>query len=75
MQFYVLLASLATTALAAPQYVAPLPVNRTAIYVCGDQPYYTNNYTCYGDTLLCPVINGRRQVACNDACFDPMFYA
>lgn len=45
-----------------------------AIAICGAQPYFEENYTCYDNEFLCPVINNRRTQACSDACFDPEEY-
>lgn len=72
MQF-IILAALAATAAAAPQYYDS-NVNMTSIYTCGSQPYRPEAYTCYDNTVLCPVINDRRQEACAGGCYDPMFY-
>ncbi|RPA97256.1 hypothetical protein L873DRAFT_1691613 [Choiromyces venosus 120613-1] len=40
---------------------------------CGTQPYYTENYTCYGN-LLCPIINNVIYQPCGPACFNPANY-
>ncbi|PWW80085.1 Carbohydrate-Binding Module Family 52 protein [Tuber magnatum] len=48
-------------------------VEREILY-CGSQPYRPQDYTCYPDNFLCPIIRGVIYQPCHGACFDPANY-
>ncbi|KAF2138019.1 carbohydrate-binding module family 52 protein [Aplosporella prunicola CBS 121167] len=47
----------------------------TNVFECGGQAFSPYQYTCWDDTTLCPVTDGKRLEACNGGCFDPEAYA
>lgn len=71
-----LAATVATVAALPQQFAAPSNTTSTGegIEICGSQPYYPSNYTCYDNEFLCPVLENRRTQVCGDACFDPNDY-
>ncbi|KAJ7052822.1 carbohydrate binding-domain-containing protein [Mycena amicta] len=41
---------------------------------CGVARYENTQYTCFDDSLLCPVQSGIRTLRCGDACYNPNQY-
>ncbi|KAJ7150651.1 carbohydrate binding-domain-containing protein [Mycena filopes] len=61
------LLSLVLTAVLASIVVADLDT-------CGTANYDPTQYTCFNDTLLCPIVNGDKYQACGSDCYSTKQY-
>ncbi|KAJ7766220.1 carbohydrate binding-domain-containing protein [Mycena metata] len=42
---------------------------------CGSANYDPTQYTCYDNTLLCPIVNGDKYLACGNDCYSASQYS
>ena len=44
------------------------------LIACGDAFYSKSKYTCYDGDFLCPIIDGKPTLRCNEDCYLPSMY-